>query len=52
MLKSLDKEDLEELLHRALTEDIELKKKHIELQEKGALMRFSGGALASAITML
>ena len=43
VLKSLDKEDLEELLHRALTEDIELKKKHIELQETGALMRFSGG---------
>ena len=43
VLKSLDKEDLEELLHRALTEDIELKKKHIELQEMGALMRFSGG---------
>ena len=30
------------LLHRALTQDIELKKKHIELQETGALMRFSG----------
>ena len=52
VLKSLDKEDLEELLHRALTEDIELKKKHIELQEMGALMRFSGGAARKLLNIL
>lgn len=52
VLKSLDKEDLEELLHRALTEDIELKKKHIELQEKGALMRFSGGDARKLLNIL
>ena len=52
VLKSLDKEDLEELLHRALTEDIELKKKHIELQEMGALMRFSGGDARKLLNIL
>lgn len=52
VLKSLDKEDLEELLHRALTEDIELKKKHIELQETGALMRFSGGDARKLLNIL
>lgn len=52
VLKSLEKEDLEELLHRALTEDIELKKKHIELQEMGALMRFSGGDARKLLNIL
>ena len=52
VLKSLDKEDLEKLLHRALTEDIELKKKHIELQEMGALMRFSGGDARKLLNIL
>ena len=52
VLKSLEKEDLEELLHRALTEDIELKKKHIELQDMGALMRFSGGDARKLLNIL
>lgn len=52
VLKSLDKKDLEELLHRALTQDIELKKKHIELQETGALMRFSGGDARKLLNIL
>lgn len=43
VLKSLDKEDLLELCHRALTQDVELKKRHIELRETEALLRFSGG---------
>ncbi|MFR9164927.1 MAG: replication-associated recombination protein A [Dysgonomonas sp.] len=43
VLKSLDKEDLTELMHRALREDHILKEKDIELQETNALIRFSGG---------
>ena len=43
VLKSLGKDDLLELCHRALTQDVELKKRHIELQETEAILRFSGG---------
>lgn len=43
VLKSLGKDDLLELCHRALTQDVELKKRHIELRETEALLRFSGG---------
>ena len=43
VLKSLDSEDLETLLSRALTTDVLLKEKHIEIKEKGALLRYSGG---------
>ena len=43
VLKPLDKDDLLELLHRAVTEDTELKKLDIRLKETGALLRYSGG---------
>ena len=43
VLKSLEADDLLELLHRALTEDSELNKRDIELRETGALLRYSGG---------
>jgi len=43
VLKSLDKEDLQELLHRALTTDYELKQRTITVEEDEAMMRFSGG---------
>lgn len=43
VLKSLEKEDLLELLHRAITQDVILKEKKIELQETDAILRFSGG---------
>lgn len=43
VLKSLEKKDLEELLLRALTEDLILKEKEIDLKETSALFRFSGG---------
>lgn len=43
VLKSLDKADLEVLLHRALTKDLELKERHIEVKETEALFRYSGG---------
>ncbi len=43
VLKSLEKEDLLKLLHRAVTEDVFLKERKIELKETDALLRFSGG---------
>ena len=43
VLKSLGKEDLLELLHRALTEDEYIKGLHIEVKETESLLRYSGG---------
>lgn len=43
VLKSLCKADLETLLHRALTKDLVLKERHIEVKETEALFRYSGG---------
>ncbi|MEN9917891.1 MAG: hypothetical protein RL662_327 [Bacteroidota bacterium] len=43
VLKSLDKDDLLKLIHRAVMEDIVLKEKKIEINETNALLRFSGG---------
>ncbi|MCK9311216.1 MAG: replication-associated recombination protein A [Bacteroidales bacterium] len=43
VLQPLEVPDLEELLERALTMDVELKKRNIEVKEKGSLFRFSGG---------
>ncbi|MBX9782087.1 MAG: replication-associated recombination protein A [Chitinophagaceae bacterium] len=43
VLKALDKEDLLQLLHKAITEDELLKTKQIELKETEAMLRLSGG---------
>jgi len=43
VLQSLEVGDLDELLNRALTQDIELKKRDIKVEEKESLFRFSGG---------
>ncbi len=43
VLKSLEKNDLLELLNRALTVDLELKNRKVELRETDALLRYSGG---------
>ena len=43
VLKSLDIKDLDILLNRALKEDIYLKDRQIDVTEKEALFRFSGG---------
>ncbi len=43
ILKSLDKSHLETLLEKALQEDIDLKKKQIQVKEKEALFQYSGG---------
>ena len=43
VLKSLEKEDLLELLQRALTEDAYIRSMHIELRETESILRYSGG---------
>lgn len=43
VLKSLEKNDLLELLHRAISTDPELSKRTIEIKENEAMLRFSGG---------
>ena len=43
ILKSLDKEDLETLLNRAITEDVVLQTKQFDIRSTTALFRFSGG---------
>lgn len=52
VLKSLEKEDLEELLKRAITTDVELKQRDIKLKETGALMRYSGGDARKLLNIL
>lgn len=52
VLKSLGKEDLLELLHRALKEDIVLKEKNIQLTETDALLRYSGGDARKLLNIL
>ncbi len=43
VLKSLEKEDLLELLHRALEQDEQIKSLGIEVRDTEALLRYSGG---------
>ena len=52
VLKSLEKDDLLELLHRAITEDIILRERKIDLQETGALLRYSGGDARKLLNIL
>ena len=43
VLKPLEKDDLLTLLYKALQEDVVLKTKIIDIQETGAILRYSGG---------
>ncbi len=52
VLKSLDKEDLEDLMQKAITKDLELSKKKIELKETGAILRYSGGDARKLLNIL
>ena len=52
VLKSLEKEDLLRLLQRAITTDIVLKERHIELRETNALLRYSGGDARKLLNIL
>jgi len=52
VLKSLGKEDLLQLLNRALTTDVFLKERAIELKETDALLRYSGGDARKLLNIL
>ena len=52
VLKSLEKDDLLELLHRALTHDVFLKERHIALKETNAMLRYSGGDARKLLNIL
>ena len=52
VLKSLEKDDLLELLNRAVTQDIYLKERKIELKETGAMLRYSGGDARKLLNIL
>ena len=52
VLKSLEKEDLQVLLDRAIHQDVLLKNKQIELKETEALMRYSGGDARKLLNVL
>ena len=52
VLKSLEKDDLLELLQRAITTDIILKERKIELKETNAMLRYSGGDARKLLNIL
>lgn len=52
VLKPMEKRDLEELLHKAITEDVILKEMNIRVAETDALFRFSGGDARKLLNIL
>ena len=52
VLKSLEKDDLLQLLDRAIHTDTILREKNIELRETGAILRFSGGDARKLLNIL
>ena len=52
VLKSLERDDLLDLLQRAITTDVELKHKNIELSQTDALLRYSGGDARKLLNIL
>lgn len=52
VLKPLEKEDLLQLLNRAVTTDVELSKFNIQLKETDALLRYSGGDARKLLNIL
>lgn len=52
VLKSLEKDDLLELLHRVITTDAILKEKQVELRETDAMLRYSGGDARKLLNIL
>ncbi|MEJ8741460.1 replication-associated recombination protein A [Phocaeicola sp. HCN-6420] len=52
VLKSLEKDDLLELLHHAITTDAILKEKQVELRETDAMLRYSGGDARKLLNIL
>lgn len=52
VLKSLEKEDLLQLLERAVKTDVYLKEKEIVLQETTAMLHYSGGDARKLLNIL
>ena len=52
VLKPLQEEDLQDLLYRAVTKDVELSKRHITLKETAAMLRYSGGDARKLLNIL
>ena len=52
ILRSLEEEDLQKLLDRALQKDTELQRREIEVKETAALFRFSGGDARKLLNIL
>ena len=52
VLKSLEKEDLLELLRNAIQRDVYLKEKNIKLKETDAMLRYSGGDARKLLNIL
>ena len=52
VLKPLEKDDLLKLLNRAITQDIILKERQIELKESDAILRYSGGDARKLLNIL
>ena len=52
VLKSLEKDDLLELLHRAVSKDPILRARKIELKETSAMLRYSGGDARKLLNIL
>lgn len=52
VLKSLEKEDLDQLLNKAVTEDAILKDLNIKIEEREALFRYSGGDARKLLNIL
>lgn len=52
VLKSLEEDDLLSLLRRAISEDVILKQKTIEVKEHKALLRYSGGDARKLLNIL
>ena len=52
VLKSLDKDDLLQLLDRAIHTDVMLRERHIELKDTAAMIRYSGGDARKLLNIL
>lgn len=52
VLKPLEKEDLLQLLNRAVTTDVELSKLNVQLKQTDALLRYSGGDARKLLNIL
>jgi putative ATPase len=52
VLKSLNKDDLLQIIQRVLTTDIELRQLHIEIKEYEALLKLSGGDARKLLNIL